>query len=403
MTNNILLKIKSFIKKNIPEHYYRKIVLAKSKKDASKQLNAIYNIGNNVNINNQKRILFSYDISTYTSPYSSWGTMGHTHASELSCFIKALTEKGYAIDLVHHSNDVDIIADYYDVVIGLGNNWRKASFLNPTAKRVLYLTEKMPSFSKSKEEERITYLRARHNINISMERTGLFFHEEDFADLTAIIAIGIESDKQYLPNVPAWFILPTGHINQTFQIENRNIPNAKNHFLWFGSGGIVHKGLDILFDVFAKHPELTLHVCGATELSIARIQSICPSNVVIHGFVNVLSDEFLDIANMCAFDILPSCSESSATSVLTCMNHGIIPIVTYECGIESAGVISGEVLSDFKIETIEKSVVKWSNMDNNTLLKQMKDTINFAREEYCIQAFDKNINNIVCHLGHLLS
>ncbi len=32
--------------------------------------------------------------------------------------------------------------------------------------------------------------------------------------------------------------------------------------MWFGSGGMIHKGLDLVLEVFARMQEYHLHICG---------------------------------------------------------------------------------------------------------------------------------------------
>jgi len=37
---------------------------------------------------------------------------------------------------------------------------------------------------------------------------------------------------------------------------------CRRSFLWFGSGGLVHKGLDLVLEAFAQMPDFYLTVCG---------------------------------------------------------------------------------------------------------------------------------------------
>ena len=392
---NFIYCISSNVKRLLPNTLTEKIIKYLNHRNERNKVRAIYNIGVVPSGLKQKRILLSYMLGTYLRPMESWASSGRTQDVELAAIINSFIKKGFCVDLIDYNVPPVKIGSDYDMVMGLGEGFRKALTNNPSAKRILYVTEKTPSFSARKEQERIDYLIERHGIKTTMERTGAVYKDEDYEDLSAIIAIGAESDRQYLPKVPIWFIVPTGLFNSNFKLSDRDVTQAKKNFLWFGSGGVVHKGLDILFDVFSTHPELTLHVCGASEHQLFHIHKIKPSNVIIHGFVNVQSDNFVQIAKTCAFDIFPSCSEGIATSVLTCMNHGIIPIVSQECTIEAAGNISGETLYDYHIDYIDQIVEKWSNYSDDFLLSQMENTLNYAREHYNINSFARNIDAII--------
>src|SRR5690606_13272968 len=54
-------------------------------------------------------------------------------------------------------------------------------------------------------------------------------------------------------------------INHTVSRQMNDWQNAKKNYLWFGNGGLIHKGLDITIDAFKNLPELNLHICGNVE------------------------------------------------------------------------------------------------------------------------------------------
>ena len=55
----------------------------------------------------------------------------------------------------------------------------------------------------------------------------------------------------------------------------KDFERARSAFLWFGSGGLVHKGLDLVLEAFAGLPDCRLFVCGpiSRERSIVRCRS----------------------------------------------------------------------------------------------------------------------------------
>ena len=47
--------------------------------------------------------------------------------------------------------------------------------------------------------------------------------------------------------------------------EAKDFDRVRRRFLWLGSGGMVHKGLDLVLEAFAGMPELELVVCGPVD------------------------------------------------------------------------------------------------------------------------------------------
>ncbi|MCG8455634.1 MAG: glycosyltransferase, partial [Holophagales bacterium] len=110
-------------------------------------------------------------------------------------------------------------------------------------------------------------------------------------------------------------------------------------FLWFGSGGLVHKGLDLVLEAFAGLPELELVVCGPVrrerdfEREYFRELYHTP-NIHTHGWIDTRPDAFLPVVGRCLGLIYPSCSEGGGGSVLTCMHAGLVPIVNREVSVD---------------------------------------------------------------------
>jgi glycosyltransferase involved in cell wall biosynthesis len=141
------------------------------------------------------------------------------------------------------------------------------------------------------------------------------------------------------------------------------LKNSKNSisFLWFGSCGLIHKGLDLLLDFFSKRQDLRLHICDPIkeESVFEKIyykKLYETSNIITHGFVDIRSEKFIKILEDCSFLIFPSCSEGGGASVITAIgNGGLIPIINKETTISTGYKIW---IEDFTVEAIEKAVNK---------------------------------------------
>lgn len=376
------MNYKQVIKYFLP---YSVINFIKKEQDRSPRIN--YNIG--LSAGKQPKVFFSY-VNGFLTTEDLTRCHG-TRDVECALFLSALVKQGCRVDLARYDCEKGIRNDY-DYVIGQGEAFRKASAINPKAKRILYLTENPPAYSLKKEEERIAYFEERHHKKVGVARSGKFFRDEDFENLDSCIFIGNPSDSEKIPDIRTYTIRPSGIINPLFDVKSRDYKTAKSRFMWIGSYGAVHKGLDILFDVFHRHPELQLYVLGFNEKDRRMLKGMLPSNAIDFGYLNITGKKFARLASECGFVILPSCSEGLATSVITGMNHGLIPIVTKETGIQAP---VGEVLSDYKVDSIDDAITRWSGMDVSRLSEMSEQTIKFARDTYSIEKYSQRISEIV--------
>ena len=113
-----------------------------------------------------------------------------------------------------------------------------------------------------------------------------------------------------------------------------------------------------------------------------------------HGFINVQCQDFIEnVAKKHSFLLFPSCSEGMSTAVATCMAHGLIPIVTKECGYEPCEFIIE--LSDDRVETIKTAVLKVLSMSDDEVLQLRRGAYSYAREHFSLRAFDVSFRKIM--------
>jgi glycosyltransferase involved in cell wall biosynthesis len=177
-----------------------------------------------------------------------------------------------------------------------------------------------------------------------------------------------------------------------------DIAAARNTALWFGSYGLLHKGLDIAIEAFRCRPDWTLHVCGYTNAEQEFLQCLdVPENVIIHGFLNVESDFFSELAARCLYVILPSCSEGIATSVITAMGRGaMIPIVTKECGVDIDNF--GISINALNCDSVCDSLRYCDAISDSELLTRSIAAYNYANTMYTFDAYKRDMMSILTKL-----
>ncbi|MEI7437331.1 MAG: glycosyltransferase family 4 protein [bacterium] len=164
-----------------------------------------------------------------------------------------------------------------------------------------------------------------------------------------------------------------------------------SHFLFFGSVDQVRKGLDLLLEVFPKHPDLHLHVAGHYE----REPEFCAcydhelrqtANIHTHGVVVIGSKNWDSLIKQCAFVILPSCGEGQAGSVIQAMYAGLIPVVTPAAGIDVSNC--GFVLEGEPPDALERDLLRLASLPEATLRERRELTLQVAHGKYSAAAFE---------------
>ena len=184
--------------------------------------------------------------------------------------------------------------------------------------------------------------------------------------------------------------------NTGYDFNFCNERRKANNFMFLGSAGQVHKGLDLLLEVFAeKCKNCNLYVCSSFEnesdfCKAYKYELYNTSNIHPIGFVDIKSDKFKEIAEKCAYMIMPSCSEANAGSVLTAMSAGIIPIVSRECGFEDDEVIH---LKDCSKECLEDSIKFYASKDDEWIKSESEKAVKIVKERYSEECFIEFICN----------
>lgn len=287
----------------------------------------------------------------------------------------------------------------YDIIFGFGPAFFEAARICPDARLILYLTENPYYISFQRENERLEYLYQRRKIKQKIERTGMFFKENDENKVDAIICLGeekyVDSEDRIVKR-----IFPSGFLNNEFKPDFRK--KKSTSFLILASMGFVHKGYDIVFEVAMKHPEWTIHYCGSgLPTQLKRIRMKKPENVIDHGFVDICSAYFLQIIEETTFIIQPSCSEASSTAILTAMRHGIIPITTKGNGLDELDRYI-YFTDDYRLEAIETIMLEASRKPVEELKERAQQIYLYANKEFSISSFSENfaycMNSIIDEL-----
>ena len=359
----------------------------------------------NINLNlcnsTQKRVLISYLCINNTN----FSEVHHAAILHINQIIFYFIRKGYCIDICQNddiNSFIELRSHKYDIILGFGKVYKLFCEAQSIPIRINFITENNPEIVKLRYNERLLYFKERHtkiSIKDAYPRIGYFDKEQFTISNYGIVMnsnYNMASFKSYIKNI--YRINCNAIFNEKYKFNvseiSKQIIKSRNNFLWFGSVGIIHKGLDILIDTFKYFPNLNLNCYGIDNRELNLFSRIKGINTYNCGKINVLSDEFYnEIILKHNFIIFPSCSEGMSTAVATCMAHGIIPIITKETGFESCNCIIE--LESYHIECIKQTIANINLMSDEQILQLRKECYNYARENFSLDNFDTSFSIIL--------
>ena len=349
-------------------------------------------------IDNQRKCLICYKTTGFYFDIDS--KRSHTLLFEIHKIISVFAQLGYTVDIIDPLavNGIKLIKEKkYDVIFGFGEVFYQMTNLQQDAISIYYFTENYPYLSFRAERERIDYFYERHHRRAKIVRSGKFYKQIHLSKkYNGVIVLG--ESEPFLTQYPKIYsIFPTGLINSNFIYSNKNHEETRKHFLWFGTNAVIHKGLDLLVDIFSQRDDVVLHICGTTKRADNYLRIPKKANIILYGKIDVNGETFLKLIETCSYTIFPSCSEGFATSITTCMLHGLIPIVYRSTGFNRLKN-NALFLDDYKIEYINEKITEYSEISTENLNIYSKSIFDFARQNFVISKFNENFREIVTEI-----
>jgi hypothetical protein len=312
------------------------------------------------------RALLMYSVAAFLPWTDPWRHQNVPQQRELAA---ALAERGYTVDAVNHDETRDgLLRARYDLVVDLHPRAQPLfrSHLNPGARRIAYITGSDPSFANAAEAARCADLEHRRGARVRPRRQTPPFDREVLGSCDAMFLIGGSATRATYDGYPLRMVrsLPnSGYDDQQATDAARRDPRR---YLFLGSSGQVHKGLDLLLEVFRERPALELVVCSdfARERDFAdayRRELHDMPNVRAIGPMDLSSRAFLELQATCGAMVLPSCAEGQCGTVTIALGFGLPCLVSRECGLDDPEL---DTLADCRIETIARHVERCAARTN---------------------------------------
>jgi glycosyltransferase involved in cell wall biosynthesis len=367
-------------------------------------------IKNHFKKNYSKNALLSYILTPFQQD-----SLAHTNFYEAQSWAKILDELGYNVDIIDFRNTKKIDLSKYDLICGFGDVFQQyfESGINKKIITIYYgagmhvCHQNQASLSRVKDVYRKKGVWLAKSARF-VEKT--WTHQTALVD--GIIALGNEvcanSYRKYFNGSVYSLPAPFYKTIDAETIIKQKTEESKKHYLWFGSSGLVHKGLDLCLEYFAKNQDLYLHVCGPIEnesnfVTTYNKELFKTPNIQVYGFVDIASSEFENILSKCSFTIFPSCSEGGSPSTLTVVgNGGLVPVITKETTIETGSEIWIDALN---YEKINKAIRYSQNLSFEEIKELQYKNIDFVKnnhtQEIYYEQLMKNIQNILGQINDL--
>tara|TARA_Y200000002_G_scaffold383214_1_gene404086 strand:+ start:3246 stop:4325 length:1080 start_codon:yes stop_codon:yes gene_type:complete len=338
-----------------------------------------------------KKILICYIKSPF---YFMNRPIKHSNVIESRIIADTFKNMGFNVDVVDWQCKRNIDYSKYSLIFGFGLPYRN-SFSNHdiNLKRICYLTGSNPNFSNKQEAMRIKKIYDDKKSLLSPRREAYWPWMNTAINSDMLVLTGNSQTKStYEGLVENIQTVPVPIIPSKLK-PNLSINSG---ILWFGGSGAVHKGLDLVLEAITNSSaKFTLDICGPikgeTDFFNMYQEKLNDERVNFHGMIDVSSNEMQKLIDRNSFIVLPSCSEGMASSVITCMQFGLIPIISKECGVDIGD--HGILIEELSISGVKTAIYKALNLNADEILKMKKQAVEFIKKNNSHDSYRKHILN----------
>lgn len=342
------------------------------------------------------RVLLSYTTLPFISPRL---INGHSNRFECQCIAEIFREAGYAVDIVDFDNESFVPKKRYDYCIDIQNKLEKFSaHLNKDCVKIFHIATAHWLFNNTAEYRRLLNVKDKRGVALMPRRTLPPSRNIELADAVTILGNDFTAEtygfsKKTMHRIP----ISTTHLYPS--PENKNFESARNGFVWIGGVGMAHKGLDLILEAFAEMPEFRLTVFGKKDIDFAQTyhkELYETPNIRYAGHTDLGGDEFASVARDSIALIFPSCSEGSSGGVVTAMHAGLIPIISFESGVNVGNF--GIIFKKNTINEIKEQAQYLASLPSEELKNKATMAWEYARNNHTREKFSQEYEKFVQRL-----
>jgi len=338
-----------------------------------------------------------------TAPFrQKQAVYSHQNRDQVVALAEVIAEFGYCVDVIQYNDKKILLKKNYDLVIDLhpGLNKVYAGHLSPKSKRIGYITGSNPAFANEAESKRLEAVQQRRGVRLKSRRNSPLFLSAEMEALDAVFLIGNGITEKTYSGFSLKRLYLLKNTGYPFLYDSKREKCNPFSFLFLSSSGQVHKGLDLLLEIFSDEKDMRLYVCSPfqEESDFYRLyqkELTQSENIIPIGFTDINGSRFREVIQECSYLLQPSCSEGISGSVLTAMSAGLIPLVSRECGLEKDEVVT---LDDCSLETIRKIVKKLAGRKSSWIIKESKRVKEIIKTRYSLDVYKDGVRKALADL-----
>lgn len=322
----------------------------------------------------------------------------HTHYWESLQMARTFLRLGYALDIINYTNYKFTPKKDYSFFISARTHFQRiAELLNKDCVKIVHLETSHWLFNNSAAYRRCLALQQRRGVTLKSIKWVEPNWAIECADYATIKGNGFTVSTYAYAQKP--FLRTSNPAYTAYDWpKEKNFEICRKNFLWFGSEGLVHKGLDLVLEAFVEMPDYCLTVCGPIQKEVDFERAFYKElyqtpNIHTVGWVDICSPEFVEITNNCIGLIYPSCAEGQSGAVVTCLQAGLIPILSYQSGVDVDDF--GLILKECTIDEIKNSIEYLSSLSIHELGIMARRAWEYARANHTRKKFARQYRAIV--------
>lgn len=345
------------------------------------------------------RVLLSYVIDGVLARSEAEVPHGHPHFWETRAMAELFRDEGYTVDVIHWTRRGPPPRLDYAIYIDVRRNFDRYAALLPTScLKIAHMDTAHHLVHNGNQRKRLDALKTRRGITLPPFKLVEENHAAEQADLITILGNDFTRDSFAFAGKPVHRIRLSNSFTYALP-AGKDFTSSRKRFLWMGSEGFVHKGLDLVLEAFAGLPDFHLTVCGPIDReplfqNAFREWLYHTPNIHTEGWVDVAGPRFTELARSCVGLVYPSCSEGGGGCVLTAMHAGLIPVVTREASVD-LDPACGILLPGDSVAEIQHAVRQLASRDPQELAAQAHAAWYHARNHHTRQRFREDFRAFI--------
>lgn len=350
-------------------------------------------------------ILISYITSPFTLLPWEYKTDPHSNYWEVKEIARLFSVRGFDVDCINADEHRFIPKKQYIVCIDIQKDLERLNkYLPHDCKKVLHIDNPYYKEYNLREKKRLDDLNKRRGVSLTPKRQVKDTQSAEVAEYFEGFG-NTNVHSTYKKFGKTIFPIPISVVEQYPYSQNKDFNKARKHFLYFGGGGAVLKGLDIAIEAFALLPDLHLHIVGPSafekefenvyknELSLPNITRHGRPKTDKSGHIKLGDKDFIELLNSCAAIIYPSSAEGTSGAVIQAMHAGLIPIVTHETGISEK--IRYIPIENPTPESVAKIARNFSEIPENKMKQLSKEVWDYVTKNHTKETFSRSYGEFI--------